>query len=79
MSTKERAIAKRIVRQRRAVRNAVRTISIGLGGCLAVNGHFYNKRLHKIVNTSDSQALRSDWQAVGNDMRHAIDNFKSSI
>lgn len=75
-ATLKRETVKALARRRRALRNTVRTLSIGLGGCLALNGHYYNKRLEKIINTSDEQALRSDWKAIGDDMRSALNNLK---
>lgn len=69
---------KQIARRRRTVRRMARTLSISLGSCLAISGHYY-KRAHKIIHTSDAEALRSDWEAVGNDMNSALQNFRFDV
>ena len=35
-----------------------------------------SKKLHKIMHQSDEQALRSDWDAVGNDFRNVLGHYK---
>lgn len=79
MSTPKRRVVKHRARINRAWRDASRSFAIGLGSTLAIYGNFYNKRLDSILNTSNAQALRSDWGAVGHDMNNAIDQLKSEI
>lgn len=76
MSAKEIKKAKQAVRRRRAVRGAMHTLSISLGSCLALNGG-YHRRINKIIHTSDADAIRSDWQAIGGDIFQSMDNFDS--
>jgi hypothetical protein len=38
-----------------------------------------DKRLAKILNRSDSEAIASDWQTVGGDLYSAIDKYKQNI
>ncbi len=33
---------------------------------------YRNPRVDEIRNRSDAEGLRSDWQAVGDDMRHVV-------
>ena len=35
-----------------------------------------SKHLHEIMCQSDEQALRSDWDAVGNDFRNVLGHYK---
>ena len=35
--------------------------------------------IQHILNRSDAEALRSDWQAVGDDMRHAMDQMREDL
>ena len=35
-----------------------------------------SKQLHEIIRQSDEQALRSDWDAIGNDFRNILGHYK---
>lgn len=35
-----------------------------------------SKTLHEIMHQSDEQALRSDWDAIGNDFRNVLGHYK---
>ena len=37
---------------------------------------FYCKRLYEIMSQSDAQALRSDWEAIGNDFRNILGHYE---
>ena len=40
---------------------------------------FYRKRSHEIdeiISQSDVQALRSDWEAIGNDFRNILGHYE---
>lgn len=52
----------------RTVRNGVKSIALGLGSCIAVYGGQYN-RTSWSLHVSDTDLLKSDWFAVGNDLR----------
>ncbi len=85
MNTHKRQAIESLAIKRCAMRNAARTLSIGLGSCLAVSGQYYGKRINRINISweskdvySDAKALRSDWYRVWNDMNRVINTFKAS-
>lgn len=46
---------------------------IGFGSCFAIQGQVYQETVNSILSTTDSNAIRSDWCSVGNDLKTALD------
>ncbi len=46
---------------------------IGFGSCFAIQGQVYQETVNSILSTTDTNAIRSDWCSVGNDLKTALD------
>ncbi len=57
-----------------AARKGVSSIIIGLGSCVAIYGGHYN-RTSRIYKATDADLIKSDWLAVGSDLRRAADTL----
>lgn len=62
----------------------IRNMVIGAGRLLDFSGSYNRQAYGELkarslvrVARSDTEALRSDWQAVGNDLRTAMNSFPS--
>lgn len=83
MTAIKNRVAKKLARNRRALKSAARSIAIGMGSCLALNGHYYRPprtagQAEYSQRRSDAEALRSDWEKVGNDIQTALDTFRAT-
>jgi len=47
----------------------------GMGSIINMYGRDIGKTYHTSPNQADSQAIRKDWELVGNDIRTAINSF----
>ncbi len=55
--------------------SAVYYFCTGMDSLFDIQGGRYNFMIKSILATDSNAALRSDWQAVGDDMRKAMDSF----
>jgi hypothetical protein len=51
---------------------------VGAGSSFDIAGNYHHSRYRKFLNISDSQALQKDWEAIGNDMRKAIEELSKN-
>jgi len=54
----------------------VPTIGYTIGTILDFHGTLFNELWHTYSLLPDSEAMRSDWVVVGNDISHAINKYK---
>ena len=55
--------------------SAIYHFCTGMDSLFDIQGGHYNFMIKPILTTDNNSALRSDWQAVGDDMRKAMDSF----
>ena len=46
-----------------------------MGSILNIDGHYFDYDHSKSGSAADYRAMQSDWQAVGNDIRKAMQGF----
>ena len=51
---------------------------IGAGSIMGLMGNYYEFNFPKNSRIADAKAIRSDWRAVGDDLRTAMRSFNSS-
>lgn len=50
----------------------------GIASTLDLFGTLYHDESMKILKRTDAEALASDWEAVGNNMKHAMAEYNRS-
>jgi hypothetical protein len=48
----------------------------GVGSIFNISGQFYDAEIERILNQSDADALKSDWDAVGKDFKKILGDIE---